>query len=577
MDRKWWTLIAVCAGIFMLLLDITVVNVALPDIQKSLHSSFADLQWVIDAYALTLAAFLLTAGVIGDMFGRRRVYATGVVIFAASSLLCGLSTSALMLNLSRGLQGVGGAVMFATSLALIAQAFSGKDRGTAFGIYGAVVGGAVAIGPLVGGAITGGIGWRWIFFVNLPVGVVAVLICLAYVQDSRDPTPRRIDWIGFITFSLSLFMLVYALVQGNAKGWHSRTIVGLLVGSGVLMVVFLLAEWLRRDPMLDLTLFKRPAMTGVSLAAFTLSASIFGMFLYLTLYFQEVLGYGPFAAGLRFLPLTILAFLVAPVAGKLTIRVHSRYLLGLGLLLVALGFHLMTRVHPDSSWTVLLPGFIVAGIGVGITNPVLASATVSVVPAERSGMATGSSSTFRQVGISTGIAGLGAVFLSQIRTNTVAVLTHTSTGQAVLTHGGSPLENAIGSGDVRSAAASIPGAGAREALISAYKVGFTSTFNHLTAIATAIAFIGAVGSLLLVRQRDFVPSLPPVQQGLPALVGPAPPSPAPRPRHAHSKRQRKRQRARQRRHRERSLTSRPPSRPAPGRTRPPAEASTDVG
>ena len=333
MDRKWWTLIAVCTGTFMLLLDITVVNVALPDIQLSLHSSFADLQWVVDAYALTLAAFLLTAGVVGDMYGRRRVYAIGVVVFTLSSLLCGLSTSALMLNLSRAAQGVGGAVMFATSLALIAQAFAGRERGTAFGVYGAVLGGAMAVGPLVGGAITSGIGWRWIFFINLPLGVIAVVICLSRVQDFLDPVRRHIDWTGFVTFSASLFLLVYALVQGNAKGWSSPTIVGLLVGSGVLMVGFLVAERLQRDPMLDLRLFTRPAMDGVSLAAFTLSASIFALFLYLTLYLQEVLGYGPFATGLRFLPVTVLAFVAAPVAGKLTVRIHSRYLLGTGLAL----------------------------------------------------------------------------------------------------------------------------------------------------------------------------------------------------------------------------------------------------
>lgn len=519
MDRKWWTLIAVCFGTFMLLLDITVVNVALPAIQLSLNSSFADLQWVIDAYALTLAAFLLTAGVVGDMFGRRGVYAIGVVIFSVSSLTCGISTSALMLNLSRAAQGVGGAIMFATALALIAQAFSGKERGTAFGVYGAVVGGAVAVGPLVGGAITSGIGWRWIFFVNLPIGVVTVLITLAKVDVSKDPIKRRIDWIGFISFSASLFMLVFALVQGNSRGWNSPTIEGLLVGSGVLMAVFLVAEWRLRDPMLDLSLFRRPAMVGVSLTSFTLSASIFAMFLYLTFYLQDVLGYSPFAAGIRFLPITMLAFFVAPIAGKLTIHVKSRYMLGLGLLLVAFGCDLMTRVQPDSMWTILLPGFIVAGIGVGITNPVLASATVSVVPPERSGMASGSSSTFRQVGIATGIAGLGAVFLSQIKTNTVAALATTPAGRQVLAHGGSRLTEAITGGGIRQAAASIPVPAVRHALISAYQVGYTTTFNHLMTIATVIAFVGAAGALALVRQRDFVPSYSPAAPTGPATAG----------------------------------------------------------
>ena len=569
MDRKWWTLIAVCTGTFMLLLDITVVNVALPDIQKSLHSSFADLQWVVDAYALSLAAFLLTAGVVGDMFGRRRVYAAGVVLFSLASLACGLSTTPLMLNLSRAVQGVGGAVMFATSLALIAQAFTGRERGTAFGVYGAVLGGAVAIGPLLGGAITSSIGWRWIFFINLPLGAFAIVVCLAKVQDSRDPTARRIDWIGFVTFSLSLFMLVYALLQGNAKGWHSRTIEGLLAGSAVLLVVFVLAEWLQRDPMLDLSLFRRPAMTGVLVAAFTFSASIFAMFLYLTLYLQEVLGYGPFAAGLRFLPMTTLAFLVAPVAGKLTVRVQARYLFGLGLLFVALSCELMSHVQADSSWTVLLPGFVAAGIGVGVTNPVLASATVSVVPSEQSGMATGTSSTFRQVGLATGIAGLGAVLLNQIRPDTVAALTTSPEGRAVLAHGGSGLADAISGGGIREAAAAIPSAGARNALISAYKVGFTTSFDHLMSIAFVVAMVGAVGSLLLVRQRDFVSSEPPVDMVLAAPSDRDLLPPARRPRHAHSKRRRPR--------RKRGLPARHPVRPSSGWPRPPAPASPDVG
>jgi EmrB/QacA subfamily drug resistance transporter len=540
MHRKWWTLAAVCLGIFMLLLDITVVNVALPDIQQSLHSSFAELQWVIDAYALTLAAFLLTAGVVGDMAGRRRLYAVGVIIFTMSSLLCGMSTSSVMLDLSRGAQGVGGAIMFATSLALIAQAFSGKERGTAFGIYGAVIGGAVAIGPLVGGAITSGIGWRWIFFINLPVGVVAIVITLAKVQDSRESTTRRVDWAGFITFSASLFMLVYALVQGNAEGWSSPTIVGLLVGSAVLMVVFLVAEWIQRDPMLDLSLFKRPAMAGVSLAAFAISASIFAMFLYLTLYLQEVLGYSPFAAGLRFLPITVLAFAVAPFSGKLSVMVQSRYLLSLGLALIAFGCALSDHVHADSAWTVLLPGFILAGIGIGIINPVLASATVAVVPPERSGMASGSSSTFRQVGIATGIAGLGAVFLRQIRPNTVHALTETATGRAILARGGSHLSAAIAGGDVRAAASTYSAGLTRNTLLEAYRIGFTSTFNHLMEMALGIALVGAVGSFFLVRQRDFVSSAALTEQDGPPDRG-APPARRPP---GHSKRRRGRHSAR---------------------------------
>ena len=276
--------------------------------------------------------------------------------------------------------------------------------------------------------------------------MVAVVITLTKVENAKIPTGRRIDWLGFITFSASLFMLVFALVQGNAKGWGSTYILSLLIGSAVLMAVFLVGEWLQKDPMLDLTLFKRPAMVGVSLGSFTLSASIFAMFLYLTLYMQEILGYGAFQAGLRFMPLTLLAFVVAPVAGKLTVRIQTRYLMSLGLALVAIGCQLMTHVGATSSWLVLLPGFLVCGAGIGITNPVLASGSVSVVPPERSGMSTGTASTFRQVGIATGIAGLGAVFVHQIKPAVVANLQATPSGQAVLSHGGQGLGTRAGLG-----------------------------------------------------------------------------------------------------------------------------------
>ncbi len=521
LDRKWWTLIAVCTATFMLLLDITVVNVALPDIQRSLHSTFSDIQWVVDAYSLTLAAFLLTAGVVGDMFGRREVFAIGLGVFSVSSLVCGLATTSLMLNLARAAQGVGGAIMFATSLALIAGAFTGKERGTAFGIYGAVLGGAVAVGPLVGGAITSGIGWRWIFFVNVPIGVLAIVITLTKIQESRDPNQRRVDWIGFISFSTALFLLVFALIRGNDDGWSSPLIVSMLVGAVALLGLFIVAEWRQKDPMLDLTLFKRPAMSGVSLSALTLSSSIFALFLYLTLYIQDDLGFGPLAAGVRFLPLTVLAFIVSPIAGKLTVRIQTRFLLGSGLFLIAVGCLVMATTKADSTWTVLLPGFIIAGIGIGTVNPVLASSAISVVPPERSGMASGANSTFRQVGIATGIAGLGSVFQSQIQHKTLNALGSTPAGQAVMAHGGTALRGAILGGDVHQAAAAIPSTAARTALLDAYRVGFSSTLNTIMVIGAVIAFVGSIGAFVLVRQRDFIVSGPPAGATAPGPVAEA--------------------------------------------------------
>jgi EmrB/QacA subfamily drug resistance transporter len=520
MERKWWTLIAVSVAIFMLLLDITVVNVALPDIQRSLHSSFSDLQWVVNAYALTLAAFLLTAGSVSDLIGRKKVFIAGLFVFTGASAVCGLSGSPLMLNLARAVQGTGGAMMFSTSLALIAEAFQGRDRGTAFGVFGAVTGAAVAVGPVVGGLITSGIGWQWIFFVNVPIGIAAVFITVTQVKDSRDPNARGVDWFGLVSFSGALFLLVYALVQGNEKGWGSTEILGLLAGAAVLLIGFLIAEHVQERPMLDLALFRRPAFTGASLTAFTLSASFFAMFLYLTLYIQDVLGYSPIQAGLRFLPTTLLSFAVAPVAGKLSVRVPVRLLLGSGLLLIGIGLIAMTAVDASSHWTILIPGFILAGAGVGLVNPPLASTAIGVVPHERSGMASGINSTFRQVGIATGIAGLGAIFQHEVTKGTTAALRAGGHAQEILTAAHGQLGTVLESGNVSSIAHSLSAA-ARASLEHSYRVGFTGAFTTIAAIAAAIALVGSFLAFALVRSKDFVASGPPGQAAPPEPVAAA--------------------------------------------------------
>jgi EmrB/QacA subfamily drug resistance transporter len=503
MERKWWTLIAVSVAIFMLLLDITVVNVALPDIQRSLHCTFSDLQWVVNAYALTLAAFLLTSGSVADLIGRRRVFVAGLVVFTTASAVCGLSTTPLMLNLARAVQGTGGAMMFATSLALLAQAFHGKERGTAFGVFGAVTGGAVAIGPVLGGVITSGIGWEWIFFVNVPIGAIAVLIALTRVENSRDPDATGVDWAGLVTFSGALFLLVYALVQGNELGWGSPEIVAFLTAAVLLLVAFVVVERLQSRPMLDLSLFRRPAFTGASIVAFALSSSFFAMFLYLTLYIQDVLGYSPLQAGLRFLPSTLLSFIVAPIAGRLSVRMPVRLLLGSGLMLIGIGLLTMTVVDASSTWTVLIPGFLLAGTGVGLVNPPLASTAVGVVPVERSGMASGINSTFRQVGIATGIAGLGAVFQHSVTSGTTSALAAGGQARQVAAVAHGRLSTLLESGEVAQIARSLS-APARAALDHSYRVGFTEAFTTIAAIAAVVALVGAVLAFVLVRSRDFV-------------------------------------------------------------------------
>jgi EmrB/QacA subfamily drug resistance transporter len=503
MEQKWWTLIAVCIGIFMLLIDITVVNVALPQIQRSLHSSFSDLQWVVNAYALTLAALLLTAGSIADLVGRKRVFAIGLMLFTAASLICGLSATALTLNIARAVQGIGGAIMLATSLALIAQAFRGRDRGTAFAAYGAVVGAAVAVGPLVGGALTSGIGWRWIFFVNVPIGIGAAVLTLTHVSESRDPDATRVDWLGLSTFSGALFLFVYALIEGNDRGWGSAEILGCFGGALVLLAAFLVAELRQQRPMFDLSLLRRPAFAGASLVAFTMSGSLFSLFLFLTLFIQNVIGYGPFQAGLRFLPLTVPVLLVAPIAGRATVRVPVRLILTLGLVLVAVGLVLMSGLSGGSGFTHLLPGFIVGGIGVGVVNPALASTAVGVVPHNRSGMASGINNTFRQVGIATGIAAYGAIFQHEVSTRTLATLSKSGQLGAVVrgTHG--QLQSTFASGSTGRLAQTLPPT-LRSALVGAFHTAFAGALNEILLIAAVVALAGAIGGLVLVRRSDFI-------------------------------------------------------------------------
>jgi EmrB/QacA subfamily drug resistance transporter len=490
--NRWWTLAAVVVATFMLLLDITIVNVALPAIQKDFNADLSDLQWVIDAYALSLAALQLTAGSLADLRGRKLVFMTGLGLFTAASFLCGLASNATFLNVARGLQGIGGAAMFATSLALLAGAFSGRERGTAFGVWGATIGASVAIGPLVGGAITDGLGWEWIFFVNVPIGIAAILFAQRKVDESRNPYARSIDWPGLMVWSAGLFLLVLGLIRGNAQGWGSTKTVVELGGAVVLIVAFLFMESRRKEPMLDLSLFRNPAFAGVSIVAFVLSATMFSMFLYLTLYIQNGLGFTPFQTGLRFLPLTVISFFVAGAAGRLVHAVPARVLFGIGLGLVGLGLLLMHGITTSSKWTTLLPGFIAAGAGVGLCNPTIAQVAVGVVEPARSGMAAGINNTFRQVGIATGIAGLGAIFQARVESKATGLLT------AIGTPGGKAAAVA------HSIATQQGGGGGRGGPIARVaQISFISALNEILLVATVVAFAGALLGLVLVRSSSF--------------------------------------------------------------------------
>ncbi len=501
MDRKWWTLIAVCVGTFMLLLDVTIVNVALPAIQSSLKASFSDLQWVVDAYALSLAALLLTTGSLADLFGRRRMFVAGLVLFSASSLACGLATTPLWLNLARGVQGIGGAAMFSTSLALLGSAFQGRERGTAFGAWGAITGLAVAIGPVVGGALTTGLSWRWIFLVNVPIGVIAVILTIARVDESRQPGARRPDPIGVVTFSGALAAFIYALIKVNTKGWGSSLIIACLAGAAVLLILFLIAEVLQRDgAMFDLGLFRKPTFTGGSIAAFALSAGLFSLFLYLTLYLQDVLRYSAFDTGLRFLTLSGGILLTSTLAGRLTANVPIRFLIAPGLAMVGVGLMLMRGLSADSGWTHLIPGFIIAGAGTGFVNPPLASTAIGVVTPERAGMASGINSTFRQVGIATGIAGLGSLFSHTVRTHIVSLLAGAPHVSGAASRS---LAEAVAQGNgADSALAAVP-VSARAAAAHAVRAGFVDGLNDVFLVGAIVVFAAALLTLVLIRSKDF--------------------------------------------------------------------------
>jgi EmrB/QacA subfamily drug resistance transporter len=499
MERKWWTLTAVSVATFMLLLDITVVNVALPSIREDLGASFTDLQWVVDAYALTLAALVLTAGSLADRLGRRRVFAAGLGIFSVASLLCALAPDPTSLNLARALQGVGGAVMFAVSLALIAQEFTaGRERGMAMGLYGATIGVAVAIGPLVGGALTDSLGWESIFYLNVPIGIAALAVTYLKLRESRDPNATRVDWAGTATFSTALFLLVLALVRGNDEGWGSTLIVSLFAGATALLVAFVAIERRVAEPMLPLGLFKRRAFTGVQLAAFAISGSIFALFLYLTLYLQNYLGLSPFEAGLRYLPITVVSFFAAPVAGLLLSRVQARLMLSIGLAGVGAGLLLMGGIDAGSEWTTLLGGFMVAGAAVGLLNPVIADVAVSVVPREQSGMAAGINDTFRQVGVAVGIAVWGAIFVGRgaDKVSELAAGTPAASGDRPR-----ELVEAASSGNLDEALAAVP-PGAREAASNAAREGFLSGLNEVLTLGALVSFAGAVLALWLVREGE---------------------------------------------------------------------------
>ncbi len=509
MDKKWWTLLGVCGGTFMLLLDTTIVYVVIPPVQKDLHASFADVQWVIDAYALALASLLLTVGTLADRFGRKRLYSIGVVVFTVGSLLCGLAQSPIQLILSRLLQGVGGSVMFATGLALLAGSFQGKERGTAFGVWGMVTGLASAIGPVAGGLITSGINWRGIFLINVPIGIAVAAVMVLRVAESKSPFARKLDWPGFVLFTTGLAALVYGLIRAGEVAWSDSRAEASLAAGGALLLVFLVVESKVEQPMFDLRLLRIPTFVGGSIVAFAMNGSLFTMFLFLAMYFQDVLGYSALQTGLRLLTASLPMLVASIVAGRLIGRVPTRLLIGFGLIVVGIGLLLMGGVTASTGWMHFIPGLVLGGLGAGLVNPPLASTAVGVVDMSRFGMASGMNSTFRQIGTSSSVAVLGSIFAAIIGNR----LTNGLRGVPELAGRAPDLVAQVRAGQIPQAVSSTPAA--LHDKVNALAVsGFVDGINTLVAIGATLALAGGVLALVLIRAKDFA-----VQQA-PAVPAP---------------------------------------------------------
>jgi EmrB/QacA subfamily drug resistance transporter len=412
-NKKWWTLAAVAFGLFMIMLDNTIVNVALPSIQRSLHMSISSLEWIVTAYALTFAALLITGGKLGDLYGRRKMFIAGLVVFTLASLACGLAPNAGILIGARAVQGVGAALMNPATLSIITATFPPKERGQAIGIWAGVSALALAIGPLLGGLIVDNINWHWIFYVNVPVGVAGIVVSRWVIAESRDTSHEQsVDLPGLVTSGGSLLALSYALIEGNKHGWGSPEIIGLFAGAAVLLAVFIWLELRQRLPMLDLGLFKIGSFAGANIVAMLVSLGMFGVFFFISLYVQNVLGYSPTKAGAIFLPMTILIILIAPIAGKLSDRVGSRWLMGAGMGILGVSLLLYQRIGLHTGFWSLLPQLVLGGVGMALTMSPMTSAAMGSVPVDKAGVGSGVLNSFRQVGGSLGIALMGAILLT---------------------------------------------------------------------------------------------------------------------------------------------------------------------
>jgi EmrB/QacA subfamily drug resistance transporter len=442
-NKKWWTLAAVSFGLFMIMLDNTVVNVALPSIQRDLGVGLSELEWIVSGYALTFAALMLIGGKLADAYGRRLLFVVGIVVFTLASLLCGLATSGDMLIASRVLQGAGAALMSPATLSIIAATFPPRQRGAAIGIWAGVSALALAIGPLVGGLLTEHASWNWIFFINVPVGILGIVASFLLIDESRDPTHERLDLPGLATSAIGLFSFTYALIEANNHGWGSARIVGAFVVSAVALVAFVQLERHQRAPMLDLTLFRNRTYVGANLVTLLASLAMFGVFFFVSLFMQNVLGYSAVEAGASFLPMTVLIIVVAPIAGRVSDRFGSRGLMTAGMVLLACQLVFFSQLDAGATFWALVPGLILGGVGMSLTMTPSAAAATRAVPVEKAGVGSAVLNACRQVGGSIGIALMGAIMAAQLTDPPTTASFLRGFEQTLLTAAGIALAGAV--------------------------------------------------------------------------------------------------------------------------------------
>ena len=508
-NRKWWTLAAMCFALFMLMLDNTVVNVALPSIQEDLHASISSLEWTVNAYTLTFAVLLVTGGRLGDIFGRRRMFLFGVVVFALSSAAIGLAPSQEWLVAGRAIQGIGGAFMMPGTLSIISNTFPPQERGRAIGTWAGVSALALALGPAVGGALTEYVSWRSIFFLNLPVAVGAVVVTLFATRESRDPTVGRgVDYPGIAALSTGLTALVLALVEGNRWHWGSPAVVALLVTAAVGLALFVWVELRGRAPMIQFEYFRSRSFAGASTVAFIVSFAMLAMFFFMALYMQNILQYSPLEAGLRFLPATVVIIFTAPIAGRLADRIGPRPLIVTGLSLASFALYLQSRVNLHTGYAELLPAYSIMGLGMGLTMSPMSTAGMNAVTPEKAGAASGILSMFRMVGGTFGVAAIGALFQSLARTRIDERLSglHLTSGLR-----GQIVDN-LGSGSGQKLLAKMDPQRAHQ-IGSAMRDSFIHALSGALTLSCAVAGVGAVLALVLIEpMRGRVPQADPAQQ-----------------------------------------------------------------